>query len=70
MQTRQLGNSDLHITPLGIGSAATWDGLVSGRSGVRQIQSWDPSDLEVKIAGEVAKKFDLPWEFIATENPL
>jgi 3-oxoacyl-[acyl-carrier-protein] synthase II len=41
------------ITPLGIGSAATWDGLVSGRSGVRQIQSWDPSDLEVQIAGEV-----------------
>lgn len=41
------------ISPLGIGTAATWEGLTSGRSGVRHIQSWDPSDLEVQIAGEV-----------------
>ena len=41
------------ISPVGIGSAATWDGLVSGRSGIRTIQSWDVSRTEVKIAGEV-----------------
>jgi 3-oxoacyl-[acyl-carrier-protein] synthase II len=41
------------VSPLGIGSAETWDGLVNGRSGIRTIQSWDVSPTEVKIAGEV-----------------
>jgi 3-oxoacyl-[acyl-carrier-protein] synthase II len=41
------------ISPLGIGANATWDGLVNGRSGVRRIQSWDPTGIEVQIAGEV-----------------
>ena len=41
------------VTPLGIGTSATWDGLIAGRSGIRTIQSWDPGDLEVQIAGEV-----------------
>jgi 3-oxoacyl-[acyl-carrier-protein] synthase II len=41
------------ISPLGIGSAATWDGLTAGRSGIRPIESFDTSKVEVKIAGEV-----------------
>ena len=41
------------ITPIGIGAAATWDGLVAGRSGIRRIEAFDTSNLEVKIAGEV-----------------
>ncbi len=41
------------ISPLGIGTAATWEGLTAGRSGIRHITSWDPADLEVQIAGEV-----------------
>jgi 3-oxoacyl-[acyl-carrier-protein] synthase II len=41
------------ITPLGIGAEAYWDGLVSGRSGIRYIEHFDTSDLEVKIGGEV-----------------
>lgn len=41
------------VTPLGIGVDAFWDGLTAGRSGIRQIQSFDTADLEVKIAGEV-----------------
>lgn len=41
------------VSPLGVGAAATWEGLTSGRSGIRIIQSWDPSGLEVQIAGEV-----------------
>lgn len=41
------------ITPLGIGVDAFWEGLTAGRSGVRKIQHWDPSDLAVQIAAEV-----------------
>ncbi|MGH2532304.1 MAG: beta-ketoacyl-ACP synthase II [Thermomicrobiales bacterium] len=41
------------ITPLGIGSSAFWEGLTAGRSGIRCIEHFDASDLEVKIAGEV-----------------
>jgi 3-oxoacyl-[acyl-carrier-protein] synthase II len=41
------------ITPLGIGRDAFWSGLTEGRSGVREIQNFDNSGLEVKIAGEV-----------------
>jgi 3-oxoacyl-[acyl-carrier-protein] synthase II len=41
------------VTPLGIGAKATWEGLLAGRSGIRKIQHWDPSELEVQIAGEV-----------------
>jgi 3-oxoacyl-[acyl-carrier-protein] synthase II len=41
------------VTPLGIGAETTWEGLLSGRSGIRKIQHWDASKLEVQIAGEV-----------------
>jgi 3-oxoacyl-[acyl-carrier-protein] synthase II len=41
------------ITPLGIGAEAYWDGLVNGRSGIRYIEHFDASELEVKIGGEV-----------------
>lgn len=41
------------VTPLGIGVDTFWEGLTAGRSGVRQIQHFDTTDLDVKIAGEV-----------------
>ncbi len=41
------------VTPLGIGAAAFWDGLVAGRSGIRRISSFDSTGLPVQIAGEV-----------------
>ena len=41
------------VTPLGIGAENTWQGLLAGRSGIGRIQAWDPSALEVQIAGEV-----------------
>ena len=37
------------VTPLGIGAKATWEGLLAGRSGIRKIQHWDASALEVQI---------------------
>jgi 3-oxoacyl-[acyl-carrier-protein] synthase II len=45
------------VTPLGQGVEATWDGLVAGRSGIRRIETFDPSRLDSQIAGEV-REFD------------
>lgn len=41
------------VTPLGIGVDAFWSGLTAGCSGIRTIQHFDASGLEVQIAGEV-----------------
>jgi len=41
------------VTPLGIGRDAFWDGLITGKSGVRRIESFDPSSSSVQIAAEV-----------------
>jgi 3-oxoacyl-[acyl-carrier-protein] synthase II len=45
------------ISPLGIGTEATWQGLLSGRSGAGEITRFDTSKFTVKIAAEV-KGFD------------
>jgi 3-oxoacyl-[acyl-carrier-protein] synthase II len=45
------------VSPVGIGSEATWDGFVSGRSGIADITLFDASPFEVRVAGEV-KDFD------------
>lgn len=41
------------ITPLGTGVEKTWVSLKEGRSGIRRIQSFDPSSFPSQIAGEV-----------------
>ncbi len=41
------------VTPLGNDLASTWDGLVSGRSGIGRISRFDPAPYETQIAGEV-----------------
>src|SRR5215470_14333152 len=43
------------VTPLGIGLERNWRSLVEGESGVRAIQSFDVSDLPVKIAAQVPR---------------
>ncbi|HKI96138.1 MAG TPA: beta-ketoacyl-ACP synthase II [Gemmatimonadales bacterium] len=45
------------VSPLGNTAAATWDGLVAGRSGAGPIQRFDPSELDVRFACEL-KDFD------------
>lgn len=40
------------VTPLGSSVGALWDGLISGRSGVRLIQRFTTQDYEVHIGGE------------------
>jgi 3-oxoacyl-[acyl-carrier-protein] synthase II len=41
------------VTPLGTGTEATWQGVVTGRSGIRRITRFDTSGMPVQIAGEV-----------------
>lgn len=41
------------ITPLGIGVEDTWDGLITGKPGIRRITHFDSSNFPTQIAGEV-----------------
>ncbi|QGY40108.1 beta-ketoacyl-ACP synthase II [Pseudodesulfovibrio cashew] len=45
------------ITPLGNDVETSWQNLLAGKSGVREIQSFDTTDFATRIAGEV-KDFD------------
>ncbi|MCS7260337.1 MAG: beta-ketoacyl-ACP synthase II [Anaerolineae bacterium] len=41
------------VTPLGHDVPSTWEALKAGRSGIRRITSFDPSNLATQFAGEV-----------------
>ena len=41
------------ITPVGKTAPETWQALLEGRSGITAIESFDASDLPVRIAGEI-----------------
>ncbi|MGD9639491.1 MAG: beta-ketoacyl-ACP synthase II [Alphaproteobacteria bacterium] len=51
------------LTPLGRGVKHNWDSIVAGKSGIRKISGFDPSDIAVKIAGEVPFGKDSPELF-------
>ncbi|MEO5353213.1 MAG: beta-ketoacyl-ACP synthase II [Magnetococcus sp. XQGC-1] len=40
------------VTPLGLGTEATWSGLVAGRSGIGPITRFDATEYDSRIAGE------------------
>jgi len=50
------------LTPLGIGTEASWEAIRAGRSGIARITQFDPADFSCQIAGEV-KGFD-PTQYI------
>ncbi|MBI1748183.1 MAG: beta-ketoacyl-ACP synthase II [Acidobacteria bacterium] len=54
------------ITPVGVGTEATWEALMAGKSGVGLITKYDMTDFPVKIAAEV-RGFD-PLQFIDRKN--
>ena len=60
------------VTPLGIGTAPTWDGLCQGRSGIGPITRFDASHFQTRIAGEVrgfAANDFLPRKLAAKTQP-
>jgi 3-oxoacyl-[acyl-carrier-protein] synthase II len=50
------------ITPIGIGKEEFWQSLIAGKSGIKRITRFDPSDFATQIAGEV-QDFD-PTQYI------
>ncbi len=54
------------VSSLGVGTQENWDGLLSGRSGIRTITHFDPTEFASTIAGEV-QDFD-PLQFIAKKD--
>jgi len=49
------------VSPNGVGNAAFAEAVLAGRSGVRRISRFDPSELSVQIAGEVVDFNELAW---------
>ncbi len=50
------------VSPLGIGTEVTWQGVLQGKSGIGPITAFDATDFACRIAGEV-KGFD-PYRYI------
>lgn len=49
------------ITPLGNTVQETWAGVLAGRSGIRQIQAWEPEGYTTTIAGEIRDFDPVPY---------
>src|SRR5438445_9709008 len=49
------------VSPNGVGNVAFTEGVLQGRSGVRRITRFDPSEISVQIAGEVPDFDELAW---------
>src|SRR6202158_1686304 len=49
------------VSPNGIGNVAFSEAILAGRSGVRRITRFDPSEIQVQIAGEVTNFDELAW---------
>jgi 3-oxoacyl-[acyl-carrier-protein] synthase II len=54
------------LSSVGLGTAACWDAILSGRSGIDTITHFDPTGFSARIAGEV-KGFD-PLQFIEKKD--
>ena len=46
---------------MGVGVDAFWEGMRSGRNGIGPIERFDPSDLPVRLAGEVRDFQPTDW---------
>ena len=51
------------VSPIGIGKSDFWNSLVSGRSGIRRISTFNPTSYPTQVAGEI-REFD-PIAFLS-----
>jgi 3-oxoacyl-[acyl-carrier-protein] synthase II len=49
------------VSPNGTGNTQFTEGILTGRSGVRRIERFDPSEISIQIAGEVRDFDELAW---------
>jgi len=49
------------VSPNGVGNSAFSEAVIAGRSGVRRISLFDPSEISVQIAGQVPDFNELAW---------
>jgi 3-oxoacyl-[acyl-carrier-protein] synthase II len=49
------------VSPNGVGNTAFADAALAGRSGIRRVSRFDPSEIPVQIAGEVRDFDELSW---------
>src|SRR5262245_3535974 len=49
------------VSPNGVGNAQFREAILAGKSGVRRISRFDPSEIQVQIAGEVRDFDELAW---------
>ena len=49
------------VSPNGVGNAAFSAAILKGQSGIRRITRFDPSEIQVQIAGEVPDFDELAW---------
>lgn len=54
------------VTPLGVGTANTWESICKGRSGITKINRFDPTDHKTQIAGQISG-FD-PLKYISSKE--
>ena len=47
------------LTPLGTDVDSTWTALIGGRSAIRRISRWDPSQMATQIAAELPDDWDI-----------
>ncbi len=49
------------VSPNGVGNEAFTEAILAGRSGVKRISRFDPSEIQVQIAGQVTDFDELAW---------
>lgn len=49
------------VTPIGTGVESFWEAILAGTNGIDHIQNFDPSDMPVKLAGEVREFTAEEW---------
>ena len=55
------------ISPIGLDVKSSWESAIAGKSGIKNIESFDASNSPCRIAGEIGSKFD-PLKYIDAKD--